>query len=174
LSLESRDLKGNVEKARATEVAWAQPDVIHCRLETSLAIPYRFPRQGFKVPELNRRGAGKAGLVPQFAEDHAVDEKHTALERARTGSKGQGDGAHRIKKRGPVFLNPRRRPDQIKAKDPKRLLVVVDWHTRSHDPLWCLRGPREIQDDGLVKVDAAVGSATIVDQHLLKYRDISL
>jgi hypothetical protein len=119
------------------------------------------------------RRVGEAGLIPELAEDQAVREDDSALKSAGAAAKGHCRGAHGVVELRPILLYSRGREYEVIAKYPDRTLGIMHLEPSGSNPPRRDGRARQIQDMRLGKVHQAIGCATILSQHGLKFGNIS-
>ena len=135
-SLESSKLDLGVQKAQTAKPGRTSPG-FGSRCQGSTTSPHGFPCKGTNTLDDRARWGGKTTLVPELAENLAVNEKSSALKGTRPCAKLVGNSTHRGKKGLPILLHSLRRAEQVKTQHPDGRAVVVYRETRLLDPRWC-------------------------------------
>jgi hypothetical protein len=104
-SLEGSNLGFRIQETNPTEPGRTPPN-IHARFQVWLAGPHRLPREPIDGIQRRASGHGQTSLIPELAENLAVNKEGTALEGTRPVTKGDGDCAHPFNQGRPILQNP--------------------------------------------------------------------
>ena len=122
----------------------------------SAASPNSLPRHRTNVRQHGGRRRRQTALVPEFAENHAVDQESTAFEGTRPGAELVGDCLHIVEQGLPVLRHPLGGAKQVIAEDGDRQRVVVNNKASGLNLLGCVGFARQVQYLGFVEIDQAV------------------